>query len=492
MEPTRPIMIPFDQSIFREISDDTVDQRMLLEQLHYRQQYELARKQELEKMLFLQSAAFRAATEPGLTFIQQPQRPPVGSENFLLGNGSPFSEKVPLLSKHEGLEADFERRLSSSRVKLKLKECLLTRRQQQGSTTSPPQAQPVPQWTSIDSQASPPQACLLSYPLAGSNHKGFPIRKTSSEPNLKVKSALKQKVIDRRSSPLLKRQQHKTFASGGGSQGNSLNSPVSSCNEEPVALEAALSSLGNYAAQAGSFNLTPDDLTSHTSLPNLNNCRLAQNSTNTASDGDSGSVDLTSSDASGENLPKDGRRPNPHCLNRASSSPLLIRDPCGSNSMQIAVQEQKMLVKKHLRQKVLTKNLLSESDKSSPPIPASNRPAVNFRACLERTASSPIMKLPSPIKEERSHEFSFSTALVYDPGMLSHQCLCGTEENHPENPARLAAIWQRMQDAKLVSRCDKVRGRKASLHVSLCDLFVSLCRSLPIVRAVKNLRNAIW
>lgn len=268
MEPTRPIMIPFDQSIFREITDEAVEQRMLLEKMHYRQQYELARKQELEKMIFLQSTAFRAANEPALTFIQQSQRPSLGPENFLIGNSSPFSEKASLLTKQEGLEADFERRLSSSRVKLKLKECLLTRRQQQsGSTVSPPQAQPVPQWTSIDSQASPPQACMLSYPLSGNSHKGFPIRKTSSEPNLKVKSALKQKVIDRRSSPLLKRQQHKAFVNNsGGSQGNSLNSPVSSGAEEPAALETALSSLGNYAPTGG-FSLPP------TISPRIQVCR---------------------------------------------------------------------------------------------------------------------------------------------------------------------------------------------------------------------------
>uniref|UniRef100_UPI00398F5F8E histone deacetylase 9-like n=1 Tax=Pristiophorus japonicus TaxID=55135 RepID=UPI00398F5F8E len=34
----------------------------------------------------------------------------------------------------------------------------------------------------------------------------FPLRKTASEPNLKVRSRLKQKVAERRSSPLLRRK----------------------------------------------------------------------------------------------------------------------------------------------------------------------------------------------------------------------------------------------------------------------------------------------
>ncbi|MED6262689.1 Histone deacetylase 5, partial [Ataeniobius toweri] len=70
------------------------------------------------------------------------------------------------------------------------------------------------QHTSLE-QSSPPQSNIPgtppSYklpPLLG-NYEGkddFPLRKTVSEPNLKVRSRLKQKVAERRSSPLLRRK----------------------------------------------------------------------------------------------------------------------------------------------------------------------------------------------------------------------------------------------------------------------------------------------
>lgn len=61
--------------------------------------------------------------------------------------------------------------------------------------------------TSLD-QSSPPlggtsPTCQYTLPFPQDD---FPLRKTASEPNLKVRSRLKQKVAERRSSPLLKRK----------------------------------------------------------------------------------------------------------------------------------------------------------------------------------------------------------------------------------------------------------------------------------------------
>lgn len=44
---------------------------------------------------------------------------------------------------------------------------------------------------------------------------------------------------------------------------------------------------------------------------------------------------------------------------------------------------------------------------------------------------------------EQSTEFT--TVLAYDVGMLAHRCTCQIDANHPENPSRLVAIWQRIQ-----------------------------------------------
>ncbi|XP_076826862.1 histone deacetylase 9-B isoform X2 [Brachyhypopomus gauderio] len=62
--------------------------------------------------------------------------------------------------------------------------------------------------TSLE-QSSPPLGGALpsSNLLLPSVHDDFPLRKTASEPNLKMRSRLKQKVAERRSSPLLRRKE---------------------------------------------------------------------------------------------------------------------------------------------------------------------------------------------------------------------------------------------------------------------------------------------
>ncbi|XP_035386543.1 histone deacetylase 9-B isoform X2 [Electrophorus electricus] len=65
--------------------------------------------------------------------------------------------------------------------------------------------------TSLE-QSSPPLGGVLpssKFPLPSlhDNRDDFPLRKTASEPNLKMRSRLKQKVAERRSSPLLRRKE---------------------------------------------------------------------------------------------------------------------------------------------------------------------------------------------------------------------------------------------------------------------------------------------
>uniref|UniRef100_A0A7N6A8I1 Histone deacetylase n=1 Tax=Anabas testudineus TaxID=64144 RepID=A0A7N6A8I1_ANATE len=53
--------------------------------------------------------------------------------------------------------------------------------------------------------------------------------------------------------------------------------------------------------------------------------------------------------------------------------------------------------------------------------------------------------------------------LVYDSLMLKHQCVCGNAHIHPEHAGRVQSIWSRLQETGLLSRCERIRGRKASL-----------------------------
>eukprot|EP00062_Callorhinchus_milii_P014354 gi/632963447/ref/XP_007897890.1/ PREDICTED: histone deacetylase 9 [Callorhinchus milii] len=110
-----------------------------------------------------------------------------------------------------------ESAVASTEVKQKLQEFLLNK---SATKESPPSGQnhSFPQhpnlWgahhASLDHSSPPQSGTSPSYkqPLPGIHNTkdDFPLRKTASEPNLKVRSRLKQKVAERRSSPLLRRK----------------------------------------------------------------------------------------------------------------------------------------------------------------------------------------------------------------------------------------------------------------------------------------------
>ncbi|CAG12012.1 unnamed protein product, partial [Tetraodon nigroviridis] len=117
-----------------------------------------------------------------------------------------------------GKERSRESAVASTEVKQKLQEFLLSKSAKDpvsnGVTNSMIHHQKL--WytsshhTSLD-QSSPPlggtsPSCQYTLPSPIESKDDFPLRKTASEPNLKVRSRLKQKVAERRSSPMLKRR----------------------------------------------------------------------------------------------------------------------------------------------------------------------------------------------------------------------------------------------------------------------------------------------
>ncbi|XP_056610234.1 histone deacetylase 4 isoform X2 [Triplophysa dalaica] len=88
------------------------------------------------------------------------------------------------------------------------------------------------QHSSLD-QSSPPQTGISTYnhPLLGmyDPKDDFPLRKTASEPNLKLRSRLKQKVTERRSSPLLRRKDGAITSA----KKRSLDMAESACSSAP-------------------------------------------------------------------------------------------------------------------------------------------------------------------------------------------------------------------------------------------------------------------
>uniref|UniRef100_A0A8C0VKQ2 histone deacetylase n=1 Tax=Cyanistes caeruleus TaxID=156563 RepID=A0A8C0VKQ2_CYACU len=114
--------------------------------------------------------------------------------------------------------------------------------------------------------------------------------------------------------------------------------------------------------------------------------------------------------------------------------------------------------------------LLKRQPLADPPVvPPGHRP-------LSRAQSSPATasaSLPAqdtkalalPVQEPQPH---FTTGLVYDSVMLKHQCSCGDNSNHPEHAGRIQSIWSRLQERGLRSRCECLRGRKATLEELQC------------------------
>ncbi|XP_048367780.1 histone deacetylase 9 isoform X1 [Sphaerodactylus townsendi] len=83
---------------------------------------------------------------------------------------------------------------------------------------------------------------------------------------------------------------------------------------------------------------------------------------------------------------------------------------------------------------------------------------------VARTQSSPATPaLPHPaVDQPKQH--SLMTGVAYDTLMLKHQCLCGNYNNHPEHAGRIQSIWSRLQESGLLNKCERIRGRKASLE----------------------------
>ncbi|MGH0133075.1 UNVERIFIED_CONTAM: hypothetical protein FKN15_045376 [Acipenser sinensis] len=83
---------------------------------------------------------------------------------------------------------------------------------------------------------------------------------------------------------------------------------------------------------------------------------------------------------------------------------------------------------------------------------------------LCRAQSSPASaSLKGTIAGEKPVKHLFITGVVYDTFMLKHQCTCGSTNNHPEHAGRIQSIWSRLQETGLLSRCERIRGRKATI-----------------------------
>nr|XP_046237981.1 histone deacetylase 4-like [Scatophagus argus] len=146
-------------------------------------------------------------------------------------------QKLQLLkNKERGQESA----VASTEVKMRLQEFVLNKKkalaQRSLNQGGPPNDAPYwyrkTQHSSLD-QSSPPQTGVSTYnqPVLGvyNPRDDFPLRKTASEPNLKLRSRLKQKVSERRSSPLLRRRDSPITSA----KKRSLDMADSACSSAP-------------------------------------------------------------------------------------------------------------------------------------------------------------------------------------------------------------------------------------------------------------------
>ncbi|CAB1327723.1 unnamed protein product [Coregonus sp. 'balchen'] len=147
-------------------------------------------------------------------------------------------EQKLLLLKNK--ERGQESAVASTEVKMRLQEFVLNKKKalaqrslnHGGLPNDPRYWYGKTQHTSLD-QSSPPQTGMGAYnhPVLGiyNARDDFPLRKTASEPNLKLRSRLKQKVSERRSSPLLRRKDSPITTA----KKRSLDMADSACNSAP-------------------------------------------------------------------------------------------------------------------------------------------------------------------------------------------------------------------------------------------------------------------
>ncbi|KAM4622369.1 LOW QUALITY PROTEIN: histone deacetylase 5 [Discoglossus pictus] len=496
-------------------------------------------------------------------------------------------------------EKSKESAIASTEVKLKLQEFLLSKSKEMAAGGLNHSMLQHPKcWgthhTSLD-HGSPPQTGspgtppLYKLPLLGNcdGRDDFPLRKTASEPNLKVRSRLKQKVAERRSSPLLRRKDGTVISAfkkraieiqvssmcnsapgSGPSSPNSSNSAIcengltgsvpnipsemlpqqrvltlegtggplglyTSPSLPNICLQGSASSLsGQFSPQEGverqtlrptgpflsNASLDGGEISSLGAPSLLQHVLLLEQARQQSAlitvplHGQSPLVGGERVSGSLRSLSK-GHRHRP--LSRTQSSPL----PQGPQALQqLILQHQQYLDQQQISKTgeglrpppthpEETEEELTEQDggercravftldggtesegtqeeeegeededereegrlngaehalkKLFPdtlPLYQGSLP----HTALSRTQSSPAAPLSSCSTEPRRRSLC-TTGLVYDTLMLKHQCTCGDTNNHPEHAGRIQSIWSRLQETGLLSKCQRVRGRKATL-----------------------------
>uniref|UniRef100_A0A8C1XDG0 Histone deacetylase n=1 Tax=Cyprinus carpio TaxID=7962 RepID=A0A8C1XDG0_CYPCA len=400
-------------------------------------------------------------------------------------------QKLQLLkNKERGQESA----VASTEVKMRLQEFVLNKKKTLAQrslnhciSNNPRYWCGKTQHSSLD-QGSPPQTSVSTYnhPAMGiyNSKDDFPLRKTASEPNLKLRSRLKQKVSERRSSPLLRRKDSpistlkKRSLDTAGDAGDALVF----CQ---AVLETELRPSHGMSVVAGMGVGPLQKLRQHRTLGRTQSAPLPQ----------SGQAlqQLVVQQQHQQFLEKHKQHfqqlhinkvrhqflhPIPNMTGNISGYVQLccrkyslysiktimpVESPC-KPQMQVCVcvcvcvcvrEQQALLLEQQRIHQLRNYQASMEAAGASVSFPG-HRP-------LSRAQSSPASaSFISP--QEQPSKAHFTTGLVYDSLMQKHQCMCGNTNTHPEHAGRIQSIWSRLQETGLRSQCECIRGRKATLE----------------------------
>uniref|UniRef100_A0A8B9ITB3 Histone deacetylase n=1 Tax=Amazona collaria TaxID=241587 RepID=A0A8B9ITB3_9PSIT len=404
--------------------------------------------------------------------------------------------------------------VASTVVKQKLAEVILKKQQAALERTSNPNpsAMPYRSLEPLDPEGpSPPVLSTFPPPVPSTSldpPEHFPLRKTASEPNLKVRCK-PRKCLDRRKNPLtrkesappsLKRRPPEAIDSSP----SSSSTPVSGCSSPNDSLPAEhgalpagegdrrpLSSLAhrvpvlNGPVLAGTHSpvFIPAGLEQHEAGSPLSSrlqpvIILEPSVTHTPLVAVPGlgtvPFSFTPSLISAERLLLPGHHKP---LGRTRSEPL----PQNPKAIQ-----QQLVYQQHHTQFLERLKQQTHLGKVSP-----GGPAWACRRDAGRVQDTPLADTPMvptihaghrPLSRAQSSPATATISLpaqdtqlslclaglVYDSVMLKHQCSCGDNSNHPEHAGRIQSIWSRLQERGLRSQCECLRGRKATLEELQC------------------------
>uniref|UniRef100_A0AAZ3RY69 Histone deacetylase n=1 Tax=Oncorhynchus tshawytscha TaxID=74940 RepID=A0AAZ3RY69_ONCTS len=363
------------------------------------------------------------------------------------------------------------------------------------------------QHTSLD-QSSPPQTGMGTYnhPVLGiyNARDDFPLRKTASEPNLKLRSRLKQKVSERRSSPLLRRKDSPITTA----KKRSLDMADSACNSAPGSGPSSPNnnSISNIPNENGVTVSNSIDVSlaqrlcggelSQLSLytsPSLPNITLGLPATATSASNVRLSVDILfllsfslslylslyiyiclpvcvdALQSPAIHMLRGQHRP----LGRTQSAPLPQQNAQAQALQQLVVQQQhQQFLEKHKQQfQQLHINKVEEErggwsgEGGGGAVRGGGGGAVRGGGGAVRGAEERgNMRVFITMRVFVLMSWVLPAGLVYDSLMQKHQCMCGNTHTHPEHAGRIQSIWSRLQETGLRGQCECIRGRKATLE----------------------------